>query len=73
MISLEDSPHTYEYENYYKILPSINMWSDDPIRIKDGKKVEDSFVYSSDNNSEWMKSSELKKWIDLNIDKISLP
>jgi UDP-N-acetylglucosamine 4,6-dehydratase/5-epimerase len=73
MISLEDSPHTYEYENYYKILPSINMWSDDPIRIKDGKKVEDGFVYSSDNNSEWMKSSELKKWIDLNIDKISLP
>ena len=73
MISLEDSPHTYEYENYYKILPSINMWSDDPIRIKDGKKVEGNFVYSSDNNSEWMKSSELKKWIDLNIDKISLP
>ena len=73
MIGIEDAPYTYEYPSHYKILPSINDWSIDPERIKDGKKVEDGFVYSSDNNSEWMKSSELKKWIDLNIDKISLP
>ena len=63
MISLEDSYSTYEYPNYYKILPQIYDWSKDSMRIKNGKKVSDGFVYSSDNNSEWMKEEELKQWI----------
>ena len=33
MIGAEDSPHTYEYETYYKILPAINNWSSDQKRI----------------------------------------
>ena len=66
MISLEDSYSTYEYPNYYKILPQIYDWSKDSMRIKNGKKVSDGFVYSSNNNSEWMKEEELKKWIDFN-------
>ena len=66
MISLEDSYSTYEYPNYYKILPQIYDWSKDSMRIKNGKKVSDGFVYSSDNNSEWMKEEELKQWIDSN-------
>tara|TARA_B100000780_G_scaffold278788_1_gene253686 strand:+ start:1498 stop:2499 length:1002 start_codon:yes stop_codon:yes gene_type:complete len=73
MISHEDAANTYEYEGYYKILPSINMWSDDPIRIKNGKKVDSNFLYSSDNNSEWMEVSELNSWVEENKDKINLP
>ena len=38
MISLEDSYSTYEYSSYYKILPQINEWGNDSLRIKDGKK-----------------------------------
>ena len=33
MISLEDSMTTYEYEDYYKILPPINNWHLDKSRI----------------------------------------
>ena len=29
MISIEDSYSTYEYLNYYKILPQINDWGKD--------------------------------------------
>ncbi len=36
MIGLEDAPHTYEYKEYFKILPAINNWSKDTNRIKDG-------------------------------------
>ena len=54
MIGEEDAPHTYEYPEYYKILPMINNWSSDPNRIKDGVKVPEGFVYNSSNNSEWM-------------------
>ena len=66
MISLEDSYSTYEYSNYYKILPQINEWGVDNLRIKRGKKVKEEFVYSSDSNKEWMTKLQLKKWLDLN-------
>ncbi len=70
MIGFEDAPYTYEYKDHFKILPSINNWSDDPERIKDGKKVEPDFTYCSDNNKEWMEISELKDWISSNANKI---
>ena len=63
MIGVEDALHTYEYPNYYKILPSIHDWSNDPKRIGLGKRVPLDFSYSSDNNSDWMKIDSLKKWI----------
>tara|TARA_B100000780_G_C21112725_1_gene449831 strand:+ start:997 stop:1998 length:1002 start_codon:yes stop_codon:yes gene_type:complete len=67
MISSDDSYSAYEYSDYYKILPQINEWGKDNLRIKDGKKVSEGFVYSSDNNKEWMTKSHLKKWIDSNL------
>lgn len=66
MISIDDSSSTYEYSGYYKILPQINDWSVDDLRIKDGSKVSSGFVYNSDNNSEWMTQSDLQKWININ-------
>ena len=66
MISLEDSNSTYEYSDYFKILPQINEWGEDLLRIKNGKKVNSEFIYSSLNNKEWMTKSQLKNWIDLN-------
>jgi len=66
MISTEDAPYTYEYNDYYKILPAINNWSNDKNRIKDGKLVDQNFSYSSDLNTEWMSKSDLLDWIKLN-------
>ena len=39
MIGSEDAPYTYEYDDHFKILPAINSWSDDPVRINQGKSV----------------------------------
>ena len=63
MISVEDSPFTYEYDNYFKILPTLNNWNKDLKRIKNGKLVEEDFVYSSNLNEEWMSKNELREWI----------
>ena len=63
MIGIEDSPFTYEFEDYYKILPSINNWSKDPNRINSGKLVSDGFVYSSESNPDKMSIESLQKWI----------
>jgi UDP-N-acetylglucosamine 4,6-dehydratase (inverting) len=72
MISLEDAFYTYEYLDYFKILPSINNWCDDSERIGDGVKVKPDFTYSSNNNKEWMKISELQEWIKKNKNKIGI-
>jgi UDP-N-acetylglucosamine 4,6-dehydratase (inverting) len=66
MISIDESYSTYEYSDHYKVLPQINKWGEDSLRIKDGVKVTEGFSYRSDNNSEWMTTSDLKKWIDVN-------
>jgi UDP-N-acetylglucosamine 4,6-dehydratase (inverting) len=63
MIGLEDAPNTYEYKEHYKILPMIHGWSLDASRIKDGLRVPDAFIYSSENNKDWMKVEELREWI----------
>lgn len=70
MIGSEDAPHTYEYDNFFKILPAIHGWNEDPKRIGRGIKVPDNFIYSSDTNSEWMSSAELMGWVDLSNDEI---
>lgn len=70
MIGCEDAPFTYEYDDYYKILPAIHGWNKDLIRIAGGKQVGENFVYSSDNNTEWMKKSELTNWVENNIDEL---
>ena len=70
MIGAEDSWHTYEYAEHFKILPAINGWDQTPERIKDGVKVPEGFVYASDNNSQWMSQDELKAWVEANRHKI---
>ncbi len=72
MIGHEDAHFTYEYNDHYKILPSINNWDSDQERIQDGKKVPENFIYSSETNSEWMSDNDLLKWIESNQDKIGL-
>ena len=72
MIGLEDAVHTYEYDEHYKILPAIHNWSQDSKRIKNGKPVAPDFIYSSDNNKEWMSKEELSKWIESKKGKIGI-
>jgi UDP-N-acetylglucosamine 4,6-dehydratase (inverting) len=70
MIGAEDALYTYEYPEHFKILPAIHNWDRDARRIKDGKRVEEGFSYTSYNNREWMKGTELQAWVDANQEKI---
>ena len=70
MISIEDSPHTYEFNNYYKILPVIHNWSKDPRRISNGKIVSPEFIYSSEKNTDIMSIEYLQNWINQHKDKL---
>ena len=70
MIGAEDAYYTYEYVQHYKILPAIHQWDRDAHRIKDGRKVPESFAYTSDNNTEWMTAAQLQGWLTANCEKI---
>ena len=66
MIGLEDTNYTYEYKKYFKILSQINDQNKDIDYIKTGNKVSKNFIYSSDNNTEWMTQAKFKNWLNLN-------
>jgi FlaA1/EpsC-like NDP-sugar epimerase len=70
MISIDDASSTYEYPEYFKILPQINLGVKESLYIKNGIKVTEGFKYTSDNNPEWMTNSELQRWVDSNMDYI---
>ena len=72
MIGIEDAPHTYAYDGYFKILPAINNWSEDAGRIGSGKIVPSDFSYTSDNNEHWMTKEQLRTWLAKNAEKIGM-
>ena len=39
---------------------------------KEGVLVKDGFVYTSDNNSDWMAVEELREWIEANKEHIGI-
>ena len=63
MIGEDDAPHTYEYDDFYKILPAINDWHLDEKRINGGIKANKGFSYSSENNEDWMSIDSLSDWV----------
>ena len=69
MIGSDDANYTYEYKNYFKILPFSTKVKFKKKYLKDGKKVKSNFVYSSNENSHWMKKNDLKKWLLINKKK----
>lgn len=70
MIGEEDALSTYEFKDHYKILPVINDWNIDPLRIQNGKKVNPGFTYNSETNDDWMSQKEFKDWLKANREKI---
>jgi len=70
MISVDDAYYTYEYPEYFKILPAINGWDKSQKRIKNGVRVCEGFSYSSDNNSEWMGAEDLIAWMTINYEQV---
>jgi UDP-N-acetylglucosamine 4,6-dehydratase len=70
MISEDEARYTYEYSDYFKILPAINNWHMSASRIKDGKPMQEAFSYTSDKNNEWLNVEALRSWISENQSKI---
>jgi len=67
MVTTEDSSTTYEYDKHFIVYPQM-IFKDELVILPGGRKVEDGFSYSSDNNTEWLSVEdirELLKGVDL--------
>lgn len=64
MVTEYDSFKTYEYENHYIIYPNFEWWNFDEHFAAGGKKVEEFFSYSSDNNKEWLSVEDMRKRLE---------
>jgi UDP-N-acetylglucosamine 4,6-dehydratase len=63
MISLDEGRRAFEFKNYFVVLPST---SGSLSEFAGGKIVPEGFRFSSDNNSEWLNSEQIKQLIGQN-------
>lgn len=66
MVAQEDTRTTLELEDRYVILPQSNFnrsHNADCFYTKNGKVVDDEFIYSSDRNLDWLDVETLKKML----------
>ncbi len=64
MIPIEEARNCIELKDKFIIIPQLSWWNlkslDKSVR-KLGKRVDDSFEYTSDKNTQWLSQKELKK------------
>jgi UDP-N-acetylglucosamine 4,6-dehydratase/5-epimerase len=67
MIGLGESQGTFEYSDRYIIQPAIKMWGDESTICymgEEGKKVPDTFTYSSLDNDHYIRVEEMRNLVE---------
>lgn len=71
MITETDALNTVEFDDYFVILPSVNLWDVDEFRKRsngsEGRFCEFGFKYSSGTNKQWLTHEEIKQLITTNL------
>jgi UDP-N-acetylglucosamine 4,6-dehydratase len=72
MITETDAINTIEFENYYVILPSTQIWDIEKFRLesnhKPGKVCQYGFSYNSGSNKNFLSVHEIRELIKNNVD-----
>lgn len=63
LISEDESPNVFEFDDHYVIVPSFHSWSNAP--LSSGKKVPDRFSYTSENTSQRLSKRQLLEMVEL--------
>ena len=61
LITEDEARHTKEFDNFFIIEPEFSFWNKDS--FFGGKQVSDGFVYSSDQNKQWISAEEIVKMV----------
>lgn len=69
MITMTDALCTVEFEKYFVILPSIQLWDVEKFTSTfNGTLCADGFCYNSGTNSEWLSVGEIRDLIKSHVD-----
>ncbi|MCD8131373.1 MAG: UDP-N-acetylglucosamine 4,6-dehydratase (inverting) [Lachnospiraceae bacterium] len=60
MVTTEDSANTWEYDRHFIVYPQVH-WNNKQKINENGKKVQEGFSYSSDNNTEWLTVEQIRE------------
>jgi UDP-N-acetylglucosamine 4,6-dehydratase len=65
MIGTEDARHTFEYQNYYIIVPEMYIHNEPLMKTymegRIGKQLPEGFSYCSNTNKQWLSVEDLQK------------
>ena len=64
MISIDDAPYTFEYDDHYRIYPAIHNCYRDVKRTNGGRLVAETFEYTSDKNTSWLTKENLRRVLE---------
>jgi UDP-N-acetylglucosamine 4,6-dehydratase len=62
LVSEDEARNTLEFDDMYVVQPIFPWWKGE--RWRDGRALPDGFRYSSDGNSQWLGTDELKSMIE---------
>jgi UDP-N-acetylglucosamine 4,6-dehydratase/5-epimerase len=62
MVSISEARTTFEYDDFYCIMPAYHSWQTEP--PTGGKKTDDDFVYSSETSTESVSSEFLQQLVE---------
>jgi len=62
MITEDDARRTLEYDTYYVIQPEFPWWTEK--YAEGGKRIHDTFSYTSDKNTEWLTVEQLRNLVE---------
>jgi len=69
MITETDALNSLEFEDYFVILPSMQLWDVNRyMETFNGKRCSDGFMYSSAANTEWLSVDDLRELIKEHVD-----
>ena len=69
MITMTDALSTVEFEKYFVILPSIQLWDVEGFTSTfNGKLCGDGFCYNSGTNSDWLSVEDIRGLITSHVD-----
>jgi len=69
MVPIDDGRMTLEQADHFIIQPAFRWWTRDDCVVNGAKPVREDFVYSSDNNDEWLDADSLRQILDGSPDK----
>jgi UDP-N-acetylglucosamine 4,6-dehydratase/5-epimerase len=69
MVPMDDSRMTLEQTDRFIIQPAFKWWTDQEYIANGAEPVEEGFVYSSDNNGEWLDADSLRQLLESSPDE----